>query len=80
MFSLRYLLDNKHVDELALTFSVTQERAGKLVEIDLVPHGQDVPVTDANKHAYIERMVLRLLVVCYERLLTGRDVDAVSSL
>ncbi|KDO32948.1 hypothetical protein SPRG_02641 [Saprolegnia parasitica CBS 223.65] len=63
--SLRYLLDNKHVDELALTFSVTQERAGKLIEVDLVPHGQDVPVTDANKHAYIERMMRYLL---FERI------------
>ncbi|OQR99390.1 HECT E3 ubiquitin ligase [Achlya hypogyna] len=63
--SLRYLLENRHVDELALTFSVTQLRDGKPIELDLVPHGQDVPVTDGNKHAYVERMMRHLL---FERI------------
>ncbi|OQR92511.1 HECT ubiquitin ligase, partial [Thraustotheca clavata] len=64
--SFRYLLENNHVENLTLTFSVTHEyEDGKVVEIDLVPHGADILVTDTNKHAYIERMVHYLL---FERI------------
>ncbi|OQR99391.1 HECT E3 ubiquitin ligase [Achlya hypogyna] len=59
--SLQYLVQNDKVDELSLTFSVTQPLGDGYVEVDLVPHGSDIAVTDANKHEYIELMVRHLV-------------------
>ncbi|KAF0682492.1 Aste57867_25385 [Aphanomyces stellatus] len=46
------------VAELALTFSATLDAS---TEVDLVPNGQAIEVTCANKAEYIERMVQYLL-------------------
>ncbi|EQC36879.1 hypothetical protein SDRG_05709 [Saprolegnia diclina VS20] len=63
--SLRYLLENDNADDLALTFSVSELRGEKVVEIDLIEDGQDIPVTDANKHDYVDTLVRYLL---FERI------------
>ncbi|XP_027199659.1 uncharacterized protein LOC113793786 [Dermatophagoides pteronyssinus] len=44
-------------DTLSLTFSVTEEIAGKVVEKELKPAGKNILVTERNKKEYIERMV-----------------------
>lgn len=39
---------------MELTFSVDDEKFGERRTIDLMPNGQDLPVTDENKAKYIE--------------------------
>jgi len=39
------------------TFSVTEDRFGELVIVELKPGGADIPVTDANKEEYVEHVV-----------------------
>ncbi|OQR99364.1 HECT E3 ubiquitin ligase [Achlya hypogyna] len=63
--SLRYLLATENAEDLALTFSVSELRGTTVEEVDLVENGQDIAVTDANKHDYVERLVRYLL---FERI------------
>jgi E3 ubiquitin-protein ligase NEDD4 len=39
---------------LELTFSVDDEKFGERRTIDLKPGGRDIPVTNENKHEYVE--------------------------
>ncbi|KAF1333666.1 Hect ubiquitin ligase, partial [Globisporangium splendens] len=53
--SMQWLLDNEGVETLGLDFSVTEKRGADVVTVDLIPDGRNIPVTDANKHQYLER-------------------------
>ncbi|CAK4638959.1 unnamed protein product [Aphanomyces euteiches] len=44
-----------------LTFSVTERRGDGVVEVDLIPNGKQIEVTDANKVQYVDLMVEYLL-------------------
>uniref|UniRef100_A0A914GXI2 HECT-type E3 ubiquitin transferase n=1 Tax=Globodera rostochiensis TaxID=31243 RepID=A0A914GXI2_GLORO len=56
--SLCWLRDHSiSADQLALNFCVTEELAGELSERELLPGGSDLPVTDANKSEFIDRML-----------------------
>ncbi|CAK4078056.1 unnamed protein product [Aphanomyces euteiches] len=70
--SLMYILDHDSVKDLALTFSVTEQRGDKVVELPLVANGHLRSVTDSNKHEYVSRMV--------EYLLFGRVEDQMTAL
>ncbi|KDO32945.1 hypothetical protein SPRG_02638 [Saprolegnia parasitica CBS 223.65] len=59
--SLQYIVQNDRVDDLALTFSVTQCFGDRMLEVDLIENGHEMAVTDANKHEYIALMVRHLL-------------------
>ena len=39
------------------TFSVTEDRFGELVTVDLKPGGSDYPVTEENKREYVDLAV-----------------------
>lgn len=39
------------------TFSVTEDRFGELVTVDLKPGGSDIPVTEENKREYVDLAV-----------------------
>lgn len=56
--SLLWLKDND-ISEMGLdlTFSVTEEVAGQIVEKELKPNGKNIGVTERNKKEYIEKMV-----------------------
>lgn len=41
------------VEEMGLTFSVSTDSAGHVEEVDLIPDGRNVPVTNENKLRYI---------------------------
>ena len=45
------------VEGLDLYFSATKEFFGKLEEIDLIPGGADILVTNETKHDYVEKLV-----------------------
>ncbi|KAK6617938.1 hypothetical protein RUM43_014167 [Polyplax serrata] len=56
--SLVWIKDNNiSGDQLDLTFSVTEELLGKIVEKELKPGGCHINVTEKNKKEYIERIV-----------------------
>ncbi|KAJ1979372.1 hypothetical protein H4R34_002850 [Dimargaris verticillata] len=52
--SLTWMLNNDITDILDLTFSVEEQRFGELVTIDLIPDGQNIAVTEENKHEYVD--------------------------
>lgn len=37
-----------------LTFSIDDEKFGERDTIDLIPDGRNIPVTNENKHKYVE--------------------------
>ncbi|CEG43059.1 hect e3 ubiquitin [Plasmopara halstedii] len=54
--SLRWLMDNDNVDDLELDFSLTEQvNESEKVVVDLIPHGRNIAVTDANKSEYLDR-------------------------
>ncbi|RNA02063.1 E3 ubiquitin- ligase [Brachionus plicatilis] len=55
--SLTWIKDNDITNILDLSFSVTDDKCGQLVEIDLKENGRNVPVTEKNKWEYIQRVV-----------------------
>lgn len=38
-------------------FTVTEDRFGELVTVELLPGGADIPVTEANKKEYVDAVV-----------------------
>jgi len=44
------------VNDLGLTFSVTDEVLGRPVEVDLVPGGRDMPVTSSNAALFVHKV------------------------
>lgn len=64
--SLRQLLqydsaDCSVEDAFCLTFSVEMDFFGDLRTIALKPGGEEIPVTEENRHEYVELMVDYLL-------------------
>ncbi|KAG6900049.1 hypothetical protein C0993_003680 [Termitomyces sp. T159_Od127] len=55
--SLVWMLDNDITDVLDETFSLTEERFGEMVTIDLKPGGEEIPVTEENKKEYVDTVV-----------------------
>ena len=49
--------ENDITDILEETFSVTEDRFGELVTVELKPGGSRVPVTEENKHEYVDLAV-----------------------
>ncbi|KAH0786159.1 E3 ubiquitin-protein ligase NEDD4-like [Histomonas meleagridis] len=48
---------NEPAEGLGLFFTIGVEREGKPVEIELIPNGSKIPVTEENKKTYIEEML-----------------------
>ncbi|ETW05374.1 hypothetical protein H310_04296 [Aphanomyces invadans] len=67
--SLRYILEHDDIDALALTFSITERRGDRVDEVDLIPRGRCIDVTDANKADYVDLMLRYLLYQRFERYL-----------
>ncbi|KAJ7250836.1 hypothetical protein B0H12DRAFT_1120053 [Mycena haematopus] len=55
--SLNWMLENDITDVLDETFTMTEERFGELVTIELKPSGGDIPVTEENKKDYVDAVV-----------------------
>ncbi|KAJ7505267.1 hypothetical protein B0H11DRAFT_1851467 [Mycena galericulata] len=55
--SLNWMLGNDITDVLDETFTMTEERFGEHVTIELKPDGGDVPVTEENKKEYVDAVV-----------------------
>lgn len=55
--SLTWIKDNDITDILDLSFSVTEDKCGQLIERDLKENGKNIAVTEKNKLEYIQRVV-----------------------
>ncbi|KAF1851993.1 uncharacterized protein K460DRAFT_401991 [Cucurbitaria berberidis CBS 394.84] len=51
--SLEWMLNNDITDIITETFSVEVEAFGEMQVVDLLENGQNIPVTEDNKHEYI---------------------------
>ncbi|KAG6598073.1 NEDD4 E3 ubiquitin-protein ligase WWP1 [Phytophthora cinnamomi] len=60
--NMRWLLENDNVDALGLDFVVTVKDGGRYRDVELVPGGNTIPVTDSNKRDYVERKWQYLMV------------------
>ncbi|KAG7401191.1 hypothetical protein PHYBOEH_002375 [Phytophthora boehmeriae] len=60
--SLLWLLENQDVDTLELDFTVTVKDGEGYRDVELVPGGSEISVTDSNKHDYVERKWKFLMV------------------
>ncbi|XP_070202594.1 E3 ubiquitin-protein ligase NEDD4-like isoform X3 [Littorina saxatilis] len=54
--SMVWIKDNDPSD-LELHFSVEEDHFGEITELDLIPNGRDIPVTDENKLKYIDEVI-----------------------
>ena len=57
LLSSAYLIrhrNNDITDALELTFATDDERFGETVSIELKPGGDNIEVTNENKHEYVE--------------------------
>ena len=48
---------SEDVEGLDLYFSANKEFFGRFEEIDLIPDGRNIIVTNENKHEYIEKLI-----------------------
>ncbi|KIJ62633.1 hypothetical protein HYDPIDRAFT_176429 [Hydnomerulius pinastri MD-312] len=55
--SLGWMLKNDITDVLDETFSVTEDRFGEIIEVELRPGGANIAVTEENKKEYVEAVV-----------------------
>ncbi|KAG6820709.1 hypothetical protein H0H93_012762 [Arthromyces matolae] len=55
--SLVWMLENDITDVLDETFSLTEERFGEMVTIELKPGGEQIAVTEQNKKEYVDAVV-----------------------
>ncbi|GMF33300.1 unnamed protein product [Phytophthora fragariaefolia] len=60
--NLRWLLENDNVDALGLDFVVTTKDGERYHDVELIPGGSAIPVTDSNKREYVERKWQYLMV------------------
>lgn len=56
-YILSFYRENDITDVLDETFTITEERFGEHVTIELKPEGGDVPVTEENKKEYVDAVV-----------------------
>ncbi|RLV95953.1 putative E3 ubiquitin-protein ligase TOM1 [Spathaspora sp. JA1] len=55
--SLMWMLENDITDVITEDFSVETNDYGERNIIDLIPDGRNIPVTEANKHEYVKKVV-----------------------
>ncbi|KAL7414734.1 hypothetical protein BDY24DRAFT_384401 [Mrakia frigida] len=64
---LLWTLENKLDGIIDATFSVEEEHFGQRVVVPLVPHGEDIAVTDDNKQEYAEALANHRIVKRVEK-------------
>ncbi|KAF1336541.1 Hect e3 ubiquitin ligase, partial [Globisporangium splendens] len=60
--NLVWMLENDNVESLGLDFSVSEQVGDQVVVTELIPRGREIPVTDANKHEYVDRRFRHLII------------------
>lgn len=59
--NLQWMLQNEGAERLGVDFTVARSPTSSDV-VELIPNGSNTPVTDDNKHQYVERVAQYLLV------------------
>lgn len=54
--NLKWMLDHDITNIIELTFSAESNELGQMKVVDLKPNGRNLPVTNENKHEYIQLM------------------------
>ena len=54
--NLQWSIQND-VNDLEYYFAIDEDKLGKRKEIDLIPNGRNIKVTNENKLEYIEKLV-----------------------
>ncbi|KAK3110801.1 E3 ubiquitin-protein ligase tom1 [Teratosphaeriaceae sp. CCFEE 6253] len=67
--SLVWLLENDITDVAFQTLSIDVDRFGASQTVDLVENGRDIPVTEENKHEYVQRIVEYRLIKAVDKQL-----------
>ncbi|KAK0847851.1 E3 ubiquitin-protein ligase tom1 [Friedmanniomyces endolithicus] len=67
--SLVWLLENDITDVAFQTFSIDVDRFGASQTHDLIENGRDIPVTEENKHEYVQLIVEYRLIKAVEQQL-----------
>jgi hypothetical protein len=62
--NLNWILENDMTDVEYYSFTVEENEFGKLKVVELVPDGEDIRVTEQNKHEYVR-------LVCEHKLIKG---------
>ena len=60
--NLKWILDND-VTYLDLNFSYQEDKFGEMMEIELIPGGKQIAVTEENKRDYVNK-------ICYAKMAT----------
>lgn len=55
--SLAWMLENDITDVLTETFSIETEAFGEKIIVDLIENGRNIPVTEENKHEFVQLVV-----------------------
>ena len=55
--SLLWMLENDITEIITETFSIETDDFGKKEVVDLITNGRNIPVTEENKHEYVQRVV-----------------------
>ena len=78
--SLLWMLDNDITGAIDETFSVTTDDFGVTEVVDLIENGRNIPVTEENKHEYVQRIVEHRLTgsvqAQLEQFLKGRSLQS----
>ena len=61
--SLEWILNNEITDILDLNFILEVDEFGRQRTVELIQNGKNTPVTDENKHEYVQLIVQQRLVV-----------------
>jgi len=67
--SLAWMMNNDITDIIDLTFSSEIDDFGNKKIVDLVPNGQNIPVTELNKHDYVNLISQQRLITAIKPLL-----------
>ncbi|KAF8334171.1 uncharacterized protein EI90DRAFT_3121511 [Cantharellus anzutake] len=59
---MTWILENNITNIVNETFTMTEDRSGEIVTIDLKPNGADIPVTEENKKEYVEAVIEHRIV------------------
>jgi len=78
--SLQWMLENDITDILTEHFSYESDNFGEVKVVDLKPNGSDIPVTEENKHEYVNLIVESKLIGSVaeqmENFLKGMHISA----
>ena len=69
--SLQWMINNDITDVIDLTFSCEVDDFGNKKTVDLIENGQSIPVTEINKHEYVNLITKQRLITAIQPQIDG---------